>query len=113
MCSHRRPEQVELVSRRRTRYTLSERPARNSIPGLPHLRFLPLLSGTAGKPAGPTTRLQKGPSRMRRLLSVLALGLLCAGPARAQGLLVPTETDVSPLAMRSHEVTVTIEDQVA
>src|SRR6266545_5745381 len=75
--------------------------------------FLHILSGTAGRPRAEPTRLQKGSSRMRRLLSVLALALCCAGPVKAQGLLVPTQSDVSPLAMRSHEVTVTIEDQVA
>src|SRR5262249_57417236 len=32
---------------------------------------------------------------------------------RARGLLVPAQTDVPPLAMRTHEVTVTVEDQVA
>src|SRR5207245_9862024 len=32
---------------------------------------------------------------------------------KAPGLLVPTESDGSPLAMRSYEVTVSIEDQVA
>jgi Ca-activated chloride channel family protein len=50
---------------------------------------------------------------MRRVLPVLTLALLCAGSARAQGLLIPTQTDVPPLAMRSHEVSVTVEDQVA
>jgi Ca-activated chloride channel family protein len=50
---------------------------------------------------------------MRRLLPVLTLTLVCAGSARAQGVLVPTQADVPPLAMRSHEVRVAIEDQVA
>ena len=50
---------------------------------------------------------------MRRLLPVLTLTLLWAGSARAQGVLVPTQPDVPPLAMRSHEVHVAIEDQVA
>jgi Ca-activated chloride channel family protein len=50
---------------------------------------------------------------MRRLLPVLALTLACAGSARAQGVLVPTQADVPPLAMRSHEVRVAVEDQVA
>jgi Ca-activated chloride channel family protein len=43
----------------------------------------------------------------------LTLTLVCAGSARAQGVLVPTQADVPPLAMRSHEVRVAIEDQVA
>jgi hypothetical protein len=50
---------------------------------------------------------------MRRLLPVLTLTLVCAASARAQGVLVPTQADVPPLAMRSHEVHVTVEDQVA
>jgi Ca-activated chloride channel homolog len=50
---------------------------------------------------------------MRRLLPVLALALLWTGHARAQGVLVPTHGDVPPLAMRSHEVNVTIQDQAA
>jgi Ca-activated chloride channel family protein len=50
---------------------------------------------------------------MRRLLPVLTLTLVCAASARAQGVLVPTQADVPPLAMRSHEVRVAIEDQVA
>jgi Ca-activated chloride channel family protein len=43
----------------------------------------------------------------------LTLTLVCAVSARAQGVLVPTQADVPPLAMRSHEVRVAIEDQVA
>ncbi len=50
---------------------------------------------------------------MRRVFPVLTLTLLWATSARAQGLLIPTQTDVPPLAMRSHEVSVAIEDQVA
>src|SRR5579864_3933928 len=50
---------------------------------------------------------------MRRLLPVLTLALVCAASARAQGVLVPTQADVPPLAMRSHEVRVTLQDQVA
>src|SRR5438552_2451436 len=50
---------------------------------------------------------------MRRLLPVLTLTLVCAASARAQGVLVPTQADVPPLAMRSHEVRVAVEDQVA
>jgi Ca-activated chloride channel family protein len=50
---------------------------------------------------------------MRRLLPVLLLALVWAGPAPARGLLIPQTPDVPPLEMRSHQVTVTIEDQVA
>jgi Ca-activated chloride channel family protein len=50
---------------------------------------------------------------MRRFLPVLTLVLLGTGPARAQGLLIPTSTDVAPLAMVGHEVKITLEDQVA
>jgi hypothetical protein len=50
---------------------------------------------------------------MRRLLPVLTVALVWAGSARAQGVLVPTSGDVPPLAMRSHEVKVTIQDQAA
>ena len=50
---------------------------------------------------------------MRRLLPALLCGLLWATSTRAQGLLIPTATDVPPLAMHSHEVKVIIEDQVA
>jgi Ca-activated chloride channel homolog len=50
---------------------------------------------------------------MRRVLPVLTLALVWAGPARAQGVLIPTQGDVPPLAMRSHEVKVAIQDQAA
>jgi Ca-activated chloride channel family protein len=50
---------------------------------------------------------------MRRFLSVLTLVLLAAGPARAQGLLIPKDNSIAPLELRNHEVKVDIEDQVA
>jgi Ca-activated chloride channel family protein len=50
---------------------------------------------------------------MRRLLPTLIVGLYWAGLAQAHGLLVPIDKEVSPLAMLSHHVEITIEDQVA
>src|SRR5437773_11030271 len=50
---------------------------------------------------------------MRRILPVLILGLLLPGLAPAQGLLIPSQTDVPPLAMEDHQVTIAIHDQVA
>jgi Ca-activated chloride channel family protein len=50
---------------------------------------------------------------MRRLLAVLTVALAATGSARAQGLLIPTDTGVAPLTMASHEVQVNLEDQVA
>src|SRR5438874_8162045 len=49
---------------------------------------------------------------MRRLLPVL-LVLAAAGPAQAQGLLIPTEKKLPPLAMLNHQVRIAIDDQVA
>src|SRR5437870_2676161 len=49
---------------------------------------------------------------MTRWLSAAAL-LLAAGPVSAHGLLIPVDTEVPPLAMLRHLVTVTLEDQVA
>ncbi|MFO0876921.1 MAG: VIT domain-containing protein [Gemmataceae bacterium] len=50
---------------------------------------------------------------MRRLLfTVLAL-LVALSPARAAGLLIPEEKSLPPLAMVDHQVSITIEDQVA
>jgi Ca-activated chloride channel family protein len=49
---------------------------------------------------------------MRRCLPVLAL-LAAVSPARAHGLLIPEEKSLPPLAMLSHKVRITIEDQVA
>src|SRR4051794_982734 len=50
---------------------------------------------------------------MRRLLPALALLFLSAGFARAHGLLIPVEKSVPPLAMLNHQVSITIDDQVA
>src|SRR5919202_1878289 len=49
---------------------------------------------------------------MRRCLPVLAL-LAWSGAVQAHGLLIPVEKTVPPLAMLNHQVTITIEDQVA
>src|SRR5262245_52933913 len=49
---------------------------------------------------------------MRRRLPVV-LVLAAAGPAQAQGLLIPTEKKLPPLAMLNHQVSVAIDDQVA
>src|SRR5258708_1263169 len=51
--------------------------------------------------------------RMQRWLPILFLGLMATQAAQGQGLLVPATKDVAPLAMTSHHVDVTIEDQVA
>src|SRR5262249_52111139 len=50
---------------------------------------------------------------MRRGFAVVALLLLWTGPARANGLLIPTEKTGPPLAMLNHQVTISINDQVA
>jgi Ca-activated chloride channel family protein len=50
---------------------------------------------------------------MRRYLAVLVLGLLAGGQVQARGILIPVEKTVPPLAMLNHEVSITIEDQVA
>src|SRR6266481_4403591 len=50
---------------------------------------------------------------MRRFLPVLAVVVAWAGAAQANGLLIPEEKSLPPLAMLSHKVTITIEDQVA
>src|SRR5882672_6841058 len=49
---------------------------------------------------------------MRRFVPVLAL-LIMAAPADAAGLLIPKEKAVPPLAMLNHQVSITIDDQVA
>src|SRR5262245_64471688 len=49
---------------------------------------------------------------MRRRLPVV-LVLAAAGPAQAQGLLIPTEKKLPPLALLNHQVKVAIDDQVA
>jgi len=48
-----------------------------------------------------------------RLISALLVGLAVAGNTHAQGLLVPEDTSVPPLALVGHEVRVAIENQVA
>jgi Ca-activated chloride channel family protein len=50
---------------------------------------------------------------MRRCLPVLAVLVATAGLAHGHGLLIPEEKSVPPLAMLSHKVSITIEDQVA
>src|SRR5262245_7574104 len=49
---------------------------------------------------------------MRRAFVFLAL-VLCTGSVRANGLLIPEERSLPPLAMVHHRVTIAIEDQVA
>ncbi len=49
----------------------------------------------------------------RSLSAGTLLVLLLAGPAGAHGLLVPVDKSVPPLAMLNHQVTITIDDQVA
>lgn len=48
---------------------------------------------------------------MRRLLPVLAV-LLTAGTARANGLLIPDDKHLPPLALVNHRVTISLDDQV-
>ncbi|HMF17140.1 MAG TPA: VIT domain-containing protein, partial [Gemmataceae bacterium] len=50
---------------------------------------------------------------MRWFLPVLFLVLAINSSARAQGLLIPSDQSVPPLAMVGHEVNIAIEDQVA
>src|SRR5262249_46169985 len=49
---------------------------------------------------------------MRRVLPVVAL-LACAGWVQANGLLIPEEKKLPPLAMLSHKVSIGIDDQAA
>src|SRR6266536_794743 len=49
---------------------------------------------------------------MRRVLPFLVL-LATVAPAQARGLLIPKEKTVPPLAMLNHQVSITIDDQVA
>lgn len=46
-------------------------------------------------------------------ISLLALTLCIAGTAQGRGLLIPDDKQVPPLAMVNHQVTITIDDQVA
>src|SRR2546423_1211850 len=57
-------------------------------------------------------RFAQGGNAMRRAITLL-LVLAAYGRAEATGLLIPTEKAVPPLAMLSHQVEVSIEDQVA
>jgi Ca-activated chloride channel family protein len=50
---------------------------------------------------------------MRRLLPVLTVFLACCGTARANGILIPVEKKVPPLAMLNHRVEASVEDQAA
>ncbi len=50
---------------------------------------------------------------MRRILLSLSALMLCTSTAPAQGLLIPREPKLPPFAMVSHDVKVTVEDQVA
>ena len=50
---------------------------------------------------------------MRSYLPVLSLLLLWTGAVQAQGVLVPSDNSLTPLARVGHQVTVTITDQVA
>ena len=50
---------------------------------------------------------------MRRILLSLSALLLCASTAPAQGLLIPKDATLPPCTMVSHDVKVTMDDQVA
>ena len=50
---------------------------------------------------------------MKRQLIISLFCFACASTAYANGLLIPVEPDLPPLAMLNHHVNVTIEDQVA
>jgi Ca-activated chloride channel family protein len=50
---------------------------------------------------------------MRRFLPVLTMLLAGAGSASANGLLIPEDKQLPPLAMLNHQVTIKLEDQVA
>lgn len=50
---------------------------------------------------------------IRNVLPALTLGLLVAALSPGQGLVIPVEVDVRPLALRSHRVTVEIDEQAA
>jgi Ca-activated chloride channel family protein len=50
---------------------------------------------------------------MRYGFAVLSLGLFWTASVQAQGLLVPADKDLAPLAMVNHDVSIRIEDQVA
>src|ERR1700688_738321 len=50
---------------------------------------------------------------MKRSLALLSALLLWTTTVQAHGLLIPTEKQLPPLAMLNHQVTITIDDQVA
>lgn len=50
---------------------------------------------------------------MRHWLAVCCLGLLWTSTVHAQGLLVPTDKDLGPLALVNHDVQIQVEDQAA
>jgi Ca-activated chloride channel family protein len=50
---------------------------------------------------------------MHRILPVLALLLSCVNSLQANGILIPEEKSIPPLAMVNHRVSITMEDQVA
>src|ERR1700740_249516 len=50
---------------------------------------------------------------MRRFLAVVIVGALLAESAQARGILIPQDKDLPPLAMLNHQVTISIDDQVA
>src|SRR3954463_5709272 len=50
---------------------------------------------------------------MRRCVPVVLLLLSAAVPARGAGLLIPDDKEVPPLALLSHQVNVTVQDQAA
>ncbi len=50
---------------------------------------------------------------MKRYLLTAVLCFVCTGLAHGRGLLIPVEPDLPPLAMLSHHVDVSLEDQVA
>src|SRR5690242_11996351 len=50
---------------------------------------------------------------MRRWLAVFGFALLWTGLAPGQGLLIPENKDLAPLAMVNHDVKIHVEDQAA
>src|SRR5947199_7582561 len=50
---------------------------------------------------------------MRRTILALAVALACSGVAQANGLLIPEEKNLPPLAMLNHKVSIKIDDQVS
>ena len=50
---------------------------------------------------------------MKHWFPVLMAGLLCAASARANGLLIPADSSIPPLALVRHEVKTSLVEQVA